>query len=122
VDCGILRIILFQRKREVLVRNNRLLSSDATRTVYKKKPPTILLCHGNVFTEPLPRDDRGTHSPVEKITAGLPCTVILGSESHGTHDHILLSDGSGSLQATASAVDILKLGTHNRPTDSHLIR
>jgi hypothetical protein len=28
----------------------------------------------------------------------LASTVILGSESHGTHDHILLPDGSGSLQ------------------------
>jgi hypothetical protein len=27
----------------------------------------------------------------------LASTVVLGSESYGTHDHILLSDGSGSL-------------------------
>jgi hypothetical protein len=27
----------------------------------------------------------------------LASTVILGSEPHGTNDHILLSDGSGSL-------------------------
>jgi hypothetical protein len=32
----------------------------------------------------------------------LASTVILGSESHGTHDHILLSDGSGSLLNTLS--------------------
>jgi hypothetical protein len=44
--------------------------------------------------------------------------VILGSESHGAHDHILLSDGSG-LQTTASAVHILKT---DRSTDSPLIR
>jgi hypothetical protein len=30
----------------------------------------------------------------------LASTVILGSRSHGTHDHILLSDGSGNLQIT----------------------
>jgi hypothetical protein len=28
----------------------------------------------------------------------LPSTMILGSDSHGYHDHVLLSDGSGSLQ------------------------
>jgi hypothetical protein len=30
----------------------------------------------------------------------LDSTVIHGSESHGTHDHILVLDGSGSLQTT----------------------
>jgi hypothetical protein len=31
------------------------------------------------------------------LLLALASTVTLGSESHGTHDHILLSDGSGSL-------------------------
>jgi uncharacterized membrane protein YkvI len=35
-----------------------------------------------------------------KLLLALASTVILGSESHGTHDLILLSDGSGSLQTT----------------------
>jgi hypothetical protein len=39
-----------------------------------------------------------------KLLMGLASTVILSSESHKTHDHILLSDGSGSLQTTASAL------------------
>jgi hypothetical protein len=33
-----------------------------------------------------------------KLLLGLASTVILDSESHGTHGHILLSEGSGSLQ------------------------
>jgi hypothetical protein len=33
-----------------------------------------------------------------KLLLVLASAVILGSESHGTHDHILISDGSGSLQ------------------------
>jgi hypothetical protein len=32
-----------------------------------------------------------------KLLLALISTVILGSESHVTHDHILLSDSSGSL-------------------------
>jgi hypothetical protein len=34
-----------------------------------------------------------------KLLLALASTVILGSESHGTHDHILHSDGFGSLQS-----------------------
>jgi hypothetical protein len=37
-----------------------------------------------------------------KLLLGLASTVILGSESHGTLSHILLSNGSGSLQSTGS--------------------
>jgi hypothetical protein len=33
-----------------------------------------------------------------KLLYALASTMILGSESYGTHDHILLSDGSESLQ------------------------
>jgi hypothetical protein len=33
-----------------------------------------------------------------KLLLALAITVILGFESRGTHDHILLSDGSRSLQ------------------------
>jgi hypothetical protein len=33
-----------------------------------------------------------------KLLLALASTVIFGYESHGTHGHILLSDGSGSLQ------------------------
>jgi hypothetical protein len=33
-----------------------------------------------------------------KLQLVLTSTVILGSESYGTHDHILLADGPGSLQ------------------------
>jgi hypothetical protein len=35
---------------------------------------------------------------ISKLLLALASTVILGSDSHGTHDHILLPDGSGSLQ------------------------
>jgi hypothetical protein len=37
-----------------------------------------------------------------KLLLALASTVILGSKSHGFHDHILLSDGFGSLQTTAT--------------------
>jgi hypothetical protein len=37
-----------------------------------------------------------------KLLLDLASIVILGSESHGTHDHILLSDGSVSLLRTGS--------------------
>jgi hypothetical protein len=40
------------------------------------------------------------------IAAGLVCTVSLGSQSHGTHDHVLLSDGSGSHQTAAQLTRI----------------
>jgi hypothetical protein len=39
------------------------------------------------------------HSLAAKLVLALASTVILGSESHGTCDHILLSDSSGSCQA-----------------------
>jgi hypothetical protein len=38
---------------------------------------------------------------------------MLGSESHGTHGHILLSDGFGSIQ-TSSAVHVLNLVVHRQ--------
>lgn len=36
-----------------------------------------------------------------KLALALAITLILDSESHGTSDHILLSDGSGSLKTLA---------------------
>jgi hypothetical protein len=36
-----------------------------------------------------------------KFLLALASRIILGSESHGTHDHILVSHGSGSLQTAA---------------------
>jgi hypothetical protein len=33
-----------------------------------------------------------------KVLLALVSTMVLGSESHGTQDHILLFDGAGSLQ------------------------
>jgi hypothetical protein len=35
-----------------------------------------------------------------KLLLVLASTTILGSESHGTHDYISLSDGAGTLQTT----------------------
>jgi hypothetical protein len=54
-----------------------------------------------------------------KFLRTLASTAILGSESYKTHDRISLSDDSGSLQTTGSAVHILKYGIH-RPTLSPL--
>jgi hypothetical protein len=47
------------KKRQVLRTINLLLSFDTTWTAYKTKPPTILPCSGNVFTELLPSNKRG---------------------------------------------------------------
>jgi hypothetical protein len=38
-----------------------------------------------------------------ELLQALASTVILGSELHGTHDHILLSDVSGSLQTITAS-------------------
>jgi hypothetical protein len=48
--------------KEILVRTIHLLSFDATRTVQKTTPPTVLCCHGNFFTESLPSNDKGIHT------------------------------------------------------------
>jgi hypothetical protein len=47
---------------------------------------------------PLLGNGKGIHSPVysSKLLLVLASSVILGSESYGTYDHILLSDGSGT--------------------------
>jgi hypothetical protein len=45
-------------QQEVLGRINRLLPFETTPTAKKMTPPTIPLCRGNVFTEPLPDNDR----------------------------------------------------------------
>jgi hypothetical protein len=50
---------------------------------------------------------------IAKFLLTLASTVILGPESHGTHDYILLSHGSGSLQTTL-------LLSHSR-TSQHFI-
>jgi hypothetical protein len=45
----------------------------------------------------------------------LASTMILVSESHGTHDHILLSNGSGSPQTTEVKIEekfILRLAVY----------
>jgi hypothetical protein len=52
---------------------------------------------------------RLTHWLTAKLLLALASTVTLGSESHGTHDHVLLSDGSGSLQTTLPLTDKLLL-------------
>jgi hypothetical protein len=41
-------------------------------------------------------DRIGKDDLTAKLLRVLASTVILGSESHGTHDYILLPDGSGS--------------------------
>jgi hypothetical protein len=60
----------------------------------------------------IPINLREMHSPTQssELLMVLAITVILVSEFQGAHGPILLSDGSGSLQTTASAVYMLKLG------------
>jgi hypothetical protein len=48
---------------------------------------------------------KGLHSRLSaKLVLTLASTVILSSESYGTHDHILLSGGSGSLRILPSEI------------------
>jgi hypothetical protein len=49
---------LDENKKKVLRITNILLFFDTTRTVKKTLPPTVLRCRRNVFTEPLPSNDR----------------------------------------------------------------
>jgi hypothetical protein len=73
---------------QVLLKANRLLSFDTTWTAKKTMPPTFLRCCVNVFTEPLPRNDKGytvQSSPVQSIGAGPRNRVALGSESSEPH-------------------------------------
>jgi hypothetical protein len=59
-------------QQKVLRRTNRLFSFDTTRTAKKTTPPTILRCNGNVFTEPLPSNDRrDTHTDTQTDGRGL---------------------------------------------------
>jgi hypothetical protein len=50
----------------VVGRTSRLLSFDTTRVAQKTMPPTVLLCRGNVFTEPLPGNDRGVKGHTQR--------------------------------------------------------
>jgi hypothetical protein len=92
----------------MLVRTYRLPCFDTTRAAQKMAPPAILRCRGNVFTKPLLSNDKGIHSSINssELLLALASTVILGSEYQGTHDHILLCDGSGSFHTIASAVHV----------------
>jgi hypothetical protein len=47
-----------------------------------------------------------------KLLLGLASTAIHYSEPHGTHDHILLSDGFGSLQTKSPASPLQAFGNH----------
>jgi hypothetical protein len=49
-----------------------------------------------------------TERQAAKLLLAFASTVILGSESHGSHDLILLSGGSGSLQATLALTVLAK--------------
>jgi hypothetical protein len=46
-----------------------------------------------------------------KLLLAVASTVILGSECHGTRDHILFCDGSGSLRTTTRWLLLYNLGT-----------
>jgi hypothetical protein len=104
------------------VGTNSLLSSNTTWTAQKTTPPIILRCRGNVFTEPLSSNYRRIRRPARsnKLLLAIDSTVILGSESHGTDDHILLSDSSDSWPFRA--VHIQKLRAHRQTHRLSLIQ
>jgi hypothetical protein len=64
----IFKIRKVKTKLEVLGRTTRLLSFDTIRASKKETPPTILRCHGNAFTEPLPSNDRMIHRETNRIS------------------------------------------------------
>jgi hypothetical protein len=68
----------------------------------QREPSHYILCTG---TTCLFWSSLQSRISVQRLTAklllALASTAIIGFESHGTHDHILLSDGSGSLQTTS---------------------
>jgi hypothetical protein len=47
-----------------------------------------------------------------KFLLVLASVVVLGSESHGTHDHILLSDGSARFETTPTTRCIFVCGIY----------
>jgi hypothetical protein len=57
--------------QEVLGRTDHLLSFGTARTIYKTTTPTILLCSGNVFTLPLPSNDKGIHLQTYRLMEGI---------------------------------------------------
>jgi hypothetical protein len=55
---------------------NRLLSCDKTRTPQKTTRPTIVVCAcirccGNIFTEPLPSNDRVIHIQTHRLVGDI---------------------------------------------------
>jgi hypothetical protein len=58
---------------------------------------------------------------IAKFLLALASTMIFGSKSHGTHGHILLSDGSGNLQ---NSPPVFKDGQSQRhvATDDQSVR
>jgi hypothetical protein len=62
--------------QEVLGRTNRLLPFDTTRTHRKRRLQQFfvvacILCRGNVFTEPLPSNDRTIHISTHRLIGGI---------------------------------------------------
>jgi multisubunit Na+/H+ antiporter MnhG subunit len=59
------------------------------------------------------RDSAGSHSPPVKLLLAFASTVILGSKSHGTHDHIYCLTTLGELQLfTLSWLTQIAAGLH----------
>jgi hypothetical protein len=86
-------------------------------TLYNSLQCTSLSSLGRVSSRlgPGPPADPTIYWLTAKLLLGLASTVILGSESHRTHDQILLPDGSGSLQTLLS---LYSLGSDSKGNDS----
>jgi hypothetical protein len=70
-------------KQEVLERTDSLLSFDTTWTAQKTVSQTILRCRGNVFTEPLPSNDR-RDTQTHRLMGGIYELCL--SDGHKCHD------------------------------------
>jgi hypothetical protein len=73
-------------------------------------PPTTCRATMEVFEPASTWATRCLYSLAVKLLLALTSTVILGFEFHGSHDHILMSDGSGSLQISRVRVTLRPAG------------
>jgi hypothetical protein len=70
-------LLFLPYKQEILGRTKRLLSFDTAEPHRKPRIQQFLyccvyiLCRGNVFTEPLPINDRGIHIQSHRVMGGI---------------------------------------------------
>jgi hypothetical protein len=94
-------------KQEILGRTSSLLTFDTTRTAYKTTPPTILCCHGNVFTEFLPSSDGGDTHTDTRVQQFFHCCVY-----SLPRERVYLAMYIPNFIKIGSGIQKLKVGNH----------